>query len=76
MIAITSNGSASFDGSAAFSGLIGVPGDLDFFATPRLIAATATRLAGSNTDSQPRSTSEVSSCISFETLLLSDGFEG
>ena len=73
--ATISNGTANTDGSASFTGIIGVAGDPDFFATPREIAATATRLATSSTDSQPRSTSEVSSCVSFDARLLSDGFE-
>jgi hypothetical protein len=69
-----SNGSGSFDGSANYSGIIAAAGDPDFFATPRLIAATATRMTG-NADSQPRSTSEVSSCLSFDARLFADGFE-
>ncbi|MFY8134082.1 MAG: hypothetical protein ACOVKS_03695, partial [Aquimonas sp.] len=63
------------DGNASYSGIIAAPGDPDFFATPRLIAATATRMTSSDTDSQLRSTSEVSGCISFEGRLFSDGFE-
>lgn len=73
--ATISNGSASFDGSASFTGLIAAAGDPDFFATPRLIAAAATRLASNSSDSQPRSTSEVSGCLSFDARLLADGFE-
>lgn len=73
--ATISNGTASFDGNASYSGIIAAPGDPDFFASPRLIAATATRMTSSDTDSQPRSTSEVSGCISFEGRLFSDGFE-
>jgi parallel beta-helix repeat protein len=73
--ATISNGTTNFDGSVSFSGIIAAAGDPDFFAAPRLIAATATRLTSSEINSQPRSTSEVSSCVLFEARLLSDGFE-
>lgn len=69
------NGTANFDGTVSYSGIIAAAGDPDFFATPRLIAATATRMTSSDTTSQPRSTSEVSSCVLFDARLLSDGFE-
>jgi hypothetical protein len=70
------NGSANFDGSVAFSGLIGVAGDLNFFGPTRRIVATATRMAGSSSSSVPRGTSEVSSCVNYEARLFKDGFEG
>lgn len=73
--ATISNGTANFDGTVSYSGIIAAAGDPDFFATPRLIAATATRMTSSDTASQPRSTSEVSSCVLFDARLLSDGFE-
>jgi hypothetical protein len=71
-----SNGTASFDGSAGFAGLLGVVGDSNYFGTSRLVAATATRMPSSDPDSQPRSTSEVSSCVRvLDDLIFQNGFE-
>lgn len=74
--ATITNGSASFDGSVAFSALIGVAGDPGFFGPTRRIVATATRMAGSSSTSVARGTSEVSSCITYDVQLFKDGFEG
>lgn len=70
-----SNGTATTDGSVAFSGLIGVAGNPNYFAPTRRIVATATRLAGSSINSVPRGTSEVSSCLTYTLELFKDGFE-
>lgn len=69
-----SNGAASFDGTASFNVLMATS-DPAFFNPPRRIVATATRMAGTSTSGVPRSTSEVSSCVSYLVELFEDGFE-
>lgn len=76
--ATITNGTASSNGSASFTVTMSVPGSPAFFATPRRLTATATRLATDSTDSPPRNTSETSACISY-TLggdpIFANGFE-
>jgi parallel beta-helix repeat protein len=74
-IVTISNGTATTDGSVAFNGLIGVAGNTNFFGPTRRIVATATRLAGSSSNSVPRGTSEVSGCVTYTLELFKDGFE-
>jgi parallel beta-helix repeat protein len=73
--ATITNGTATTDGSVAFSGLIGVAGSLNFFGPTRRIVATATRMAGSTANSVPRGSSEASSCVAYTLELFKDGFE-
>lgn len=73
--ATITNGTATTDGSVAFSGLIGVAGSPNFFGPSRRIVATATRMAGSTANSVPRGSSEASSCVTYTLELFKDGFE-
>ncbi len=70
-----SNGTATTNGTMDFDLPIIVPGDTNFFATPRRIVATATKLS-TGVFVVPRSTSEVSSCVAYDSRLFADGFEG
>ena len=66
---VTVTGGGTVNGTATFTDVpISRAGDRDFFAAPRLILATATRLASNDT-------SEFSRCISYDRRLFANGFE-